>query len=86
MKSFFAKIKELIRKFKNTDIVTKFLLAMSVIFMGIMIVYMIGQIQHIHAYHEREAWGNARWQQVDEVLKGYNDRIKQLETQIELLQ
>jgi cell fate (sporulation/competence/biofilm development) regulator YmcA (YheA/YmcA/DUF963 family) len=86
MKSVLNKLKEIAIKFKNTDVVTKFLLAMSVIFMGILIVYMVGQLQHIHAYHQREAWGNARWMQVDETLKGYEDRIKELETKLELLQ
>lgn len=79
MKKFLSKFKESITKLRNTDAVTKFLLGLSIVFIGIMIVYFIAQIQHINAYHKREAYGNERWQQVDEILKGYDDRILKLE-------
>lgn len=86
MKNFLNKLKTIAIRLKNTDTVTKFLLALSIVFIGIMIVYMVGQIHHIHLYHQREAWGNERWHQVDDILKGYDERIKLLETQLELLQ
>lgn len=81
MKKFVSKIKEILAKLRNTDVVTKFLLGLSIIFIGIMIVYFIAQLHHINAYHKREACGNERWHQVEEILKGYDERILRLENE-----
>lgn len=86
MKNFLKKLKDVTIKLKNTDAITKFLLGLSIIFIGIMIVYFIAQFQHIHAYHQREAYGNERWHQVENILDNYDERIEELETKLEMLQ
>lgn len=73
------------KKFKELDNVDKALVIITVIIMVLLIGNLIISIRHISQFNSIRNSGNDRWFQVEERIIEYENKIDQLEKEIENL-
>ena len=73
------------KKFKELDNVDKALVIITVIIMVLLVGNLIISIRHISQFNSIRNSGNDRWLQVEERIIEYENKIDQLEKEIENL-